>query len=480
MKRLAALYTSLFAEQPKEVVPVVDGAGSNRAYYRLRGERGQSVIGVVGTMKAENEAFVYLSKHLREQGLPVPEVYAVSADGMCYIEQDLGSRSLYDALAQGRERGEYNKEEVELLKRTVSCLPALQFKGDEGLDYSRCYPLAAMDRTSIFFDLNYFKYCFLKPSGIEFNEVLLEEDFRSLADDLMEEQLVGFMYRDCQARNVMLCGEEKKPFFIDFQGGRRGPYYYDLASFLWQASAHYSRELREELIDTYYTTLRTYTAAPERETFNKRLRLFALFRMLQVLGAYGFRGLIEHKPYFVRSIPYALENVLALLSEEAFPYPSLCEALVALAALPQYSKPQSVSSEPQPLRVTIVSFAYKYGLPADESGNGGGYIFDCRGCNNPGRYPEFRSLTGLDEEVERFIEDDRTLLEFLANVYKLVDAHIENYLSRGFNSLMVAFGCTGGRHRSVYAAEHLAAHVKEKYGVEVYIHHREHDIKKVL
>ncbi len=460
MKRLSSLYQALYGCEP-ELTPI-SGEGSNRRYYRLSGG-GRTAVGVVGESREENEAFVYLSRHFREKDLPVPEVYAVTDDGMCYLQEDLGDCVLYD------------HREKELLVRTIRELPRLQMVGAEGLDYERCYPTPRFDRESIFFDLNYFKYCFLKAVGIDFNERRLEEAFRLLAEELEGETLRGFMYRDFQARNVMLT-VEGEPRFIDFQGGREGPVYYDLASFLWQASAGYSDELRGELIDCYYDALSEYAPVPEKDRFVKRLQVFVLFRILQVLGAYGFRGYYERKPYFVKSITPAIENLRTLLEENDFGDTYLTEVLRRLVVLLRFT--QRVD-EMGPLVARVYSFAYKYGIPEDDTGNGGGYVFDCRGCYNPGKKYEFRELTGLDEAVKEFIENDGELPRWLERVYEVVDTHVARYMERGFTSIMFSFGCTGGRHRSVYAAEHLASHLRDKFGIEVHVCHREHNIKKV-
>ncbi len=480
MKRLYDLYLSVCHEPPLSIDRIAAGAGSNRAYYRLKGASARSMIGVVGTSEEENAAFVYLAQHFLEKHLNVPEVYAVSSDGLCYLQQDLGSRSLYDALRQGRERGgEYGEEEKALIRKVILYLPRLQFTGAEGLDYSRCYPHAALDGESIGFDLNYFKYCFLKATGIEFNESRLEDDFRCLTRDIADETLCGFMYRDFQARNVML-SDDDEPFFIDFQGGRHGPCYYDLVAFLWQASARYSDELRATLIGDYYEELAKYDVAlPARETFDSRLLLFVLFRTLQVLGAYGFRGYFERKPYFINSIIPAVENLRRLLEKVDFPYPYLTDILRRMTALEKYKQP-SVATDDGRLVVKVWSFAYKYGIPADDTGHGGGYVFDCRSTHNPGRYPQFQQMTGLDGPVVEFLEEDGEILTFLENIYYLADHHVKRYMERGFTSLSFAFGCTGGRHRSVYAAEQLALHIHEKYGVEVVVCHREQGINKVL
>ena len=315
------------------------GAGSNRQYYRFTAEDGTTVIGVVGTSRDENHAFVYLAQHFEQRQLPVPQVLAVSDDGLRYLQTDLGSVSLFDAVRGGREAGgRYNLEEQELLKRTIRQLPNIQIRGARGLDWQNCYPQPEFDEDSVLFDLNYFKYCFLKPSGLDFHELKLEANFRLMAKDLTSEQVDSFLYRDFQARNVML-DAEGNPYFIDFQGGRKGPYYYDIASFLWQASARYSNKLRRELVLEYYEALKLYTEVPSVRHFVTRLSLFVLFRTLQVLGTYGFRGYFERKKHFIESIPPAMDNLRELLKmgEDVFPYPYMMDMLRRLTELPQYA-----------------------------------------------------------------------------------------------------------------------------------------------
>lgn len=487
------------------------GAGSNRQYYRFIAEDGTTVIGVVGTSRDENHAFVYLAQHFEQRQLPVPQVLAVSDDGLRYLQTDLGSVSLFDAVRGGREAGgRYNLEEQELLKRTIRQLPNIQIRGARGLDWQNCYPQPEFDEDSVLFDLNYFKYCFLKPSGLDFHELKLEANFRLMAKDLTSEQVDSFLYRDFQARNVML-DAEGNPYFIDFQGGRKGPYYYDLASFLWQASARYSNKLRRELVLEYYEALKLYTEVPSVRHFVTRLSLFVLFRTLQVLGTYGFRGYFERKKHFIESIPPAMDNLRELLkmSEDVFPYPYMMDMLRRLTELPQYAHIEQPAASradgyktadrnvyvahPQdgpatfskydgkgPLRVRVFSFSYRKGIPEDSSGNGGGYVFDCRSTHNPGRYEPYKKLTGLDEPVIRFLEDDGEILTFLESVYKLADAHVQRYIDRGFTDLMFSFGCTGGQHRSVYSAQHLAEHIHNKFGIEVHVCHREQGIEQTL
>lgn len=489
---LENLYKQHFGDDCVSTVKL-QGSGSNRHYYRLTGPAG-SVIGVVGPSVDENKTFIYLAKHFKEKGLPVPEVYLVNEEYTHYIQEDLGSVALFDAIKEGREKGgEYTSDHIELLKRTIAKLPSMQIVGAGGLDWDKCYPLPSMGRASIQFDLNYFKYDFLKFTGVEFHEFKLEMDFHALADDLLADAENTFLYRDFQARNVMLKDGED-PMFIDFQGGRRGPIYYDVASFLWQASAHYSSALREYLIQIYLREFRKFKDVDEKK-FYKNLNLWVLFRLLQVLGAYGFRGLFERKKHFIDSIAPALQNLENLLDTNDFPYPYLISVLRQVIALESFdlgdgtriqlrepkpltkSKPYASKFDNKgPLKVRVFSFSFWKGIPADESGNGGGYVFDVRCTHNPGRYAEYKHQTGLDKPVKDFLEKDGEITVYLRSVYKLADNHVERYIKRGFTSLMFCFGCTGGQHRSVYAAQHLAEHISKKYGVEVELVHREQGI----
>ena len=501
MQKLLELYKKWSGAEPQQTEKLA-GAGSNREYYRLTAADGTSVVGCVGTSRDENHAFVYLAKHFAKRQLPVPQVLAVSDDELRYLQTDLGTVSLFDAIRGGREAGgRYTLKEQELLKRTIRQLPNIQLRGARELDFTNCYPQPEFDTNSVLFDLNYFKYCFLKATELDFHELKLEADFRLLAKDLTEaDDEQCFLYRDFQARNVMLTNNQE-PYFIDFQGGRRGPYYYDLASFLWQASAKYPHKLRRELVYEYYNALKQYTEVPTPHRFVERLSLFVLFRQLQVLGAYGFRGYFERKAHFIESIPPAIQNIRELLDERDFPYPYLTDILSRLTEMPRFQYVEATASRalnpykphPQdgpatfskydaqgPLVVRVFSFSYTKGIPEDESGNGGGYVFDCRSTHNPGRYEPYKQLTGLDEPVIRFLEDDGEILTFLDSVYKLADAHVRRYIQRGFTSLMFCFGCTGGQHRSVYSAQHLAEHIHEKFGIEVRICHREQKITQTL
>ena len=461
-------YTGHRAEKVEEMT----SSGSNRRYFRLKAA-GESIVGAIGTSREENHAFITLARHFHKQGLPVPELYAVSDDEMVYLQEDLGDQQLYAMVSKGREAGDYSPEEVELLCKAVSKLPEIQFNGADGLDYSVCYPDCEFNERMVNFDLNYFKYCFLKATGLEFNEVRLQDDFDTLREDLMGDKENTFMYRDFQARNVMI--KDGKPYFIDFQGGRRGPIYYDVASFIWQARSRFSDELKEVLIKAYLDSLKRFVDVDEN-LFREKLRIFVLFRTLQVLGAYGFRGYFEKKPHFLGSVPYALSGLRKLIAEPFTRYPYLNEVLSQLTGLHHLYE----VADDKRLEVTINSFAYKRGIPLDSTGNGGGYVFDCRAINNPGKYEHFRQFTGMDPEVIKFLEDDGEILTFLDEVYKMVDAHVQRFQERKFTHLQVNFGCTGGQHRSVYCAEHLAEHLSRKYDVKIQLSHRELGIEKQL
>ena len=465
---LRQLYISYTGRAPLAILPF-PSAGSNRKYFRLTGQ--PTLVGVYGESADENRTFVYLANHFRKQGLPVPQVHVCSADELCYLQEDLGDTALFDVLTKSPREEDLNARERSLLRETIRLLPALQYRGAEGLDFDRCYPQPAFNRRSVLWDLNYFKYCFLKATGMDFQEDRLEDDFQAMADILLQEDTPTFMYRDFQSRNVML--REDRPWFIDFQGGRRGPVYYDVASFLWQAKANLPDTLRQALVDEYIDALKEYRTVDETR-FKALLRHFVLFRTLQVLGCYGFRGYFERKPHFLQSVPYALDNLRHLLKDPYPEYPYLADLLRQITASARFAPAPSVGH----LVVRVASFAYPKGIPEDPSGNGGGFVFDCRAIHNPGRYDAYKSLTGLDEPVIRFLEEDGEILTFLHHVYALVDASVQRYLKRGFTSLCVSFGCTGGRHRSVYAAQHLAQHLHDTFGVEVDLHHREQDIRQ--
>ena len=446
-------------------------SGSPRRYFRLTGEK-TTLIGVAGTSLEENSAFIAMSKHFYALGLPVPQVLAETTDGEFYLQNDLGNTLLFDLIAEGRKTGIFSTNEKELLSKTIAKLPLVQVLGAKGFDFSVCYPQPEFNERSVFWDLNYFKYNFLKTTGLDFQENQLEDDFVRFSDILLRSKTDTFMYRDFQSRNVMI--KDGEPYFIDFQGGRRGPLAYDVASFLWQAKANFSNELREELIQVYLDRLKELIPVNETD-FRKQLNHFVLFRTLQVLGAYGFRGYFEKKPHFLQSIPFAIENLKQLLKTDFPEYPYLVEVLKKMTGLKQFNKKPE---EQKNLLVKVYSFSYRIGIPEDSSSNGGGFVFDCRAIHNPGKYPEYVNLTGLDEPVKQFLEADGEISTFLEHAFELVDNSVKRYIERGFANLMVSFGCTGGQHRSVYSAQKMAEHISQKFGVEVELVHREQKINQ--
>ena len=469
LKQLFHQHTGCKAETCQQLTP----AGSPRRYYRITAAD-LSLIGAVGTSPQENEAFIAIARQMRSQGLPAPGVCAVSSDRMRYLQEDLGDTSLFGLLMEAQKRGGYDEADIELLRSVMHLLPDIQWLTAEGFNFEACHPSPELNHRGIQWDLHYFKYCFLKATGMEFDEEHLEDDFDHLATILLKENDGCFMYRDFQSRNVMI--RDGKPWLIDFQGGRRGPIEYDLVSFLWQARARFTPTLRRELIAEYIRSASRYRSFDE-EVFYQRLQYFVLFRTLQVLGAYGYRGYFEHKAHFVQSIPMAIDNLRALLAENDFAdMPYLSTLLREMTALPLFTPYQ----EETELTVRITSFSYRKGLPEDPSGNGGGFVFDCRAIHNPGRYDEYKQLTGMDEPVITFLDKEEAMQEFLNHVYGIVDYSVEKYLSRGFKNLMVSFGCTGGQHRSVYSAEHLAAHLSDKYGVRILLEHREQGKSKTI
>ena len=444
--------------------------GSNRVYTRVTDADGKTVIRVDGTNRDENRAFIYMSRHFAALGLPVPKVLWVSEDEMSYTQEDLGDTLLFDSITPI------------LLERAIRALAHIQIEGAKDFDWSVCFPVPTMDERSIRWDLNYFKYCFLKGTKIEFSEPKLEDDFDALVQKLTANANINtFLYRDCQSRNIMI--KDGQPYFIDFQGGRRGPTQYDVASLLWQAKANIAPALREQMIDAYLDELKKLQPDLDEHEWRTALPHFVLFRILQVLGAYGYRGYFERKQHFLESIPNALRNLKEIFTQNPIlqqEYPTLF-LLSNQLSIPTVDRRSTDSqSQHEALVVTIYSFSFKHGIPVDESGNGGGYVFDCRSTHNPGKYEEYKHLTGLDQPVIDFLEKDGEILTFLESVDKLVDHHVERFLERGFTHLQVSFGCTGGQHRSVYCAEHLAKHLKEKYDVQIELNHRERGIVKTF
>ena len=456
-------------------------SGSGRRIVRLSGENA-TAIGILYDVREENIAFLEFSRHFRRHGLPVPEIYAEDLNHGAYLEEDLGDTTLFDFLADNRDGVNVATAVIEVYRKALSVLPRFQVEAGRDLNYKVCYPRASFDRQSINWDLNYFKYYFLRLSGIPFNEQALEQDFGRLTKLLLAAPHDYFLYRDFQSRNIML--RDGAPFFLDYQGGRKGALQYDVASLLYDAKADLPSELRQQLVDHYLDELAGLIQL-DRDAFMQHYYAYVYARIMQALGAYGFRGFYERKPHFLQSVPYALKNIRWLLHNVKLPVtlPTLMDAFTAMLASeklqslgsvvePETAKPKS--SGPKALTVRIFSFSFhREGLPKDESGNGGGFVFDGRSLPNPGREERFKALTGRDAPVIEYLDQQDSVHRFLANTESLVDASVSEYQRRGFQNMMVSFGCTGGQHRSVYLAEQLAKHLRAKNGVEVVVRHRE-------
>src|ERR1700751_1239180 len=455
---------------PVEQLQAVEGelGGSGRKIIRLAG-KGISAIGILYGVREENVAFLEFSRHFAKHGLPVPEIYGIDLDHGAYVEQDLGSTSLFELLSQHRKGDNIAPQVVEAYRKVIAVLPRFQIEAGRDLNYKVCYPRGSFDRQSIAWDLNYFKYYFLRLAGIPFNEQALEDDFARLTKFLLSAGRDYFLYRDFQSRNVML--PDGNPFFVDYQGGRKGALQYDIASLLYDAKADLPPELRQQLLDYYLDCLAGYVKL-EREGFMHYYYAYVYVRIMQALGAYGFRGFYERKAHFLQSVPYALKNVRWLLHNVKLPVavPTLNEAFHSMLAS---EKLQSLASEAENLVVRIFSFSFHRGLPKDETGNGGGFIFDGRSLPNPGREERFKALTGRDAPVIEYLNQQESVHQFFASALSLVDASVTEYQRRHFKNLMVSFGCTGGQHRSVYLAEQLAKRLRNRPGVEVVMHHRE-------
>jgi aminoglycoside/choline kinase family phosphotransferase len=468
MDVLRRLFEQRF-QTPAERVQPLQGelGGSGRAIVRLTGGS-FSAIGILYPVREENVAFLEFSRHFRRHGLPVPEIYAEDLSQDAYLEEDLGDTTLFEFLGRNRTGETLAPQAIEAYRNTVAVLPRFQVEAGRDLNYKVCYPRSSFDRQSIAWDLNYFKYYFLRLAAIPFNEQALEVDFTRLTKFLLGASHEYFLYRDFQSRNVML--RDGRPFFLDYQGGRKGALQYDIASLLFDGKADLPPQVRQELLDRYLDCLAGYVDL-DREAFMEHYYAYVYVRILQALGAYGFRGFYERKPHFLQSVPYALKNLRWLAHHIKLPIalPALMDALLAMAGS---EKLQNLASPTEDLKVRVFSFSFHRQMPADETGNGGGYVFDARNLPNPGREERFRALTGKDEPVIEYLKQQESVHQYLASVESLVDASVSGYRRRGFKSLMVSFGCTGGQHRSVYLAEQLTKHLKA-VGVDVALRHIE-------
>ncbi len=466
---LKKLFEQHFQAPPEHVQPLqVELGGSGRKIIRFSNEKHRA-IGILYGVREENEAFLAFSKHFRRHGLPVPEIYAEDLSHGAYLEEDLGDTTLFEFLSNNRTGENIGPQVVEAYRKVVAVLPRFQVEASRDLNYEVCYPNPSFDRQSIAWDLNYFKYYFLRLAGIPFNELALEDDFSRLTEFLLSAPRDYFLYRDFQSRNIMLRNGD--PFFVDYQGGRKGALQYDIASLLYDAKADLPPDLRQQLLDHYLDRLSSFVPL-DREAFLRHYYAYVYIRIMQALGAYGFRGFFERRAHFLQSVPYALKNLRWLLHHVRLPVPlpALMEAFKGMLAS---EKLQGLACEADNLVVRIFSFSFHQGLPKDESGNGGGFVFDGRSLPNPGREERFKTLTGKDTPVIDYLNQQESVHQFLAGVLSLVDSSISSYQQRGFKNLMVSFGCTGGQHRSVFLAEQLAKRLRVRNGLEVVLRHIE-------
>lgn len=464
-----------WSAKPLQEIITLRQAGSNRQYFRAYTKDSSFIVTYNPDNQPENNAFIEFARHFYNKKLPVPEILVADRAKTMYLQTDFGDVSLFDII---KEEG-YTERVKKLYRKAFEQLAKLQVKGGEGLDYNNCIATKSFDKQAIYSDLLYFLYYFIRALDLPYDKNLLLNDFELLSSYLMQEEARYFMHRDCQSRNIMV--KEEEVYFIDFQGGMQGALQYDVASMLWQARAALPHEWKEELVNFYFDTVNgLLDNRLNRRDFLDSYDGFVLIRMLQTLGAYGFRGLFERKPHFIASIPFALKQLRWFLENKKIPIrlPELQKVLWQIVDDSIIARYETVKAAPDcPLVVTISSFSYRKGIPEDKGSNGGGFVFDCRGIFNPGRFEEYKKLTGRDKDVQEFLLHKSEMPSFLQYVYGIVDISVTDYIKRGFDSLSVSFGCTGGQHRSVFAADNLAKHLKEKFGVKVVVNHVEQESK---
>lgn len=473
MEVLKKLYEQHFGS-PAETAKPLQGqlGGSGRAIVRLSGPAG-SAIGILYPIREENVAFLEFSRHFRRHGLPVPEIYEEDLASDAYLEEDLGDTTLFEFLSDNRAGEDISPAVLDTYRKVVATLPRFQIEAGRDLNYKVCYPRSSFDRQSIAWDLNYFKYYFLRLAGISFSEQALENDFNRLTKLLLAVPHDYFLYRDFQSRNIML--RDGQPYFLDYQGGRRGALQYDIASLLYDGKADLPPTVRQELLDHYLDCLAEFIPV-DRAAFMEHYYAYVYVRIMQALGAYGFRGFYERKAHFLQSVPYALKNLRWLAHNVKLPValPALMECFQGMLAS---EKLMHIATGTDKLTVRVFSFSFHHQMPFDESGNGGGFTFDARSLPNPGREERFKQLTGKDAPVIEYLNQQGSVHRFFEHVSALVDSTVNAYRDRGFANLMVSFGCTGGQHRSVFLAEQLAQHLRNRDGVEVIIRHIEMESK---
>jgi len=470
LKEISELFSKCFGLLPDSIYRLPQ-SGSDRIYYRVVSSN-ISAIATVNENVKENETFIYFSNHFGKAGFPVPQIFGINEERTLYLQSDFGDSSLLNLL---EEKGQ-TKEVYQLFQQALSKLAGLQINGQKGLDYDQCITSKEFGKQAIISDLLYFKYYFLDTLKIAYDKEKLLEDFEALGNYLSRVDHKYFMYRDFQSRNIMV--QENNIYFIDFQGGMKGALQYDVASFLWQAKAELTEEWKDALLDHYIEEIDKILEQPvDKARFISQYNGYVLIRLLQVLGAYGFRGIFERKAHFLVSIPLALQNLKSFLAHTmaGIPLPEFERILKIIISDELINRFTPIKSGKEtPLIITINSFSYKKtGYPKDETDNGGGFVFDCRGILNPGRIDEYKTQTGRDKAVKDYLEQQTEMPNFMNNVYTIVDISVTDYLKRGFSSLVVNFGCTGGQHRSVYAADALARHLRNKFNAKIVIHHLE-------
>jgi aminoglycoside/choline kinase family phosphotransferase len=451
-------------------IEVLPQSGSERRYFRIFTNSNKSYIATYGLNIKENNTFLYFAQQFKQKGLQVPKVYCTNSDFTIYIQEDFGDISLLNNL----EAKGYVPEVYQLFKKSLQQLAELQIKGHENLDYTKCLTNTEFGKQAIMADLLYFKYYFLDALRRPYDKQALIDDFEALSNYLTRTEYKFFMFRDFQSRNILV-SEDSHVHFIDFQGGMLGAPQYDVASLLWQAKANLSAEWKEDLLNDYITHFESILGqSVDHNLFKSQYNGFVLIRLLQVMGAYGFRGLFERKAHFLASIPMGLQNLQWFINNLSIGIhtPELKKALELITSeeiIQQYTPIQA--NDATPLKIIVQSFSYKKGLPTDSSGNGGGFIFDCRGILNPGRFDAYKHLCGKDREVIDFLEQQTRMPDYINSVFDIIDINIEDYIKRGFENLQINFGCTGGQHRSVYCAEQTARHLKNKYKLKIDLQH---------
>ena len=478
MEEIVAAISRLFMEYSgmrEDRIEKLPQSGSDRIYFRIyAGDN--TLIATYNLNTKENDTFIKFTDHFLNLGLPMPEIISVNESKTIYLQEDLGTTSLLDKL----EQHGHNEYTYGLFKRSLQELSKVQIAGDKGLKYEEwCLTAKEFGKQAIMSDLLYFKYYFLDTLKMPYDKQAMLNDFEQLSIYLTNVEHKYFMFRDFQSRNVIINNED--PHFIDYQGGMKGALQYDVASLLWQAKANLSDDWKNNLLEDYMNEAEQHLNEPiDRPQFIRQFNGYVLIRLLQVLGAYGFRGLFERKAHFLSSIPLALRNLKFFIENKTIGIetPEFTRIIKLMVEDDMIKRFDTVkANETTPLVVNISSFSYKKELPGDETDNGGGFLFDCRGILNPGRFAEYKTLTGRDKEVIDFLEQRTKMPDFLNSVFDLVDISIEEYLTRGFSSLVIGFGCTGGQHRSVYAADCLARHLKNKFGVNIKLSHKVQDEK---